>query len=173
MPVKNPENALYLFFMSEEMLRMHVKGVAMPSSDASPVVILEEEHGTHEICVTVGAAEAGAILMELEGVSMPRPMTHELFAQMFKEQGISIRRIELYGLYGAGEDGFLARLEYGRGWRTWTRDVRPSDALALAVAVDAPVFAHQSLVFRSRPSSDEVSALPMQDDYWFVENRRA
>lgn len=159
--------------MSEEMLRMHVKGVAMPSTDASPVVILEEENGTHEICVAVGAAEAGAILMELEGVSMPRPLTHELFAQMFKEQGISIRRIELYGLYGAGEDGFLARMEYSRGWRTWTRDVRPSDALALAVAVDAPVFAHQSLVFRSRLTSVEASVPPMKANYWFVENRRA
>lgn len=159
--------------MSEEMLRMHVKGVAMPSTDASPVVILEEENGAHEICVTVGASEAGAILMELEGVSMPRPLTHELFAQVFKEQGISIRRIELYGLYGAGEDGFLARMEYGRGWRTWTRDVRPSDALALAVAVDAPVFAHQSLVFRSRLASAEASVAPMRENYWFVENRRA
>jgi uncharacterized protein len=159
--------------MSEEMLRMHVKGVAMLSSDSSPVVILEEEHGSHEICVTVGAAEAGAILMELEGVSMPRPMTHELVAQVFKEQGISIRRIELYGLYGAGEEGFLARMEYGRRWRTWTRDVRPSDALALAVAANAPVYAHQSLVSRSPISSENLSVPTMADDYWFVENRRA
>jgi bifunctional DNase/RNase len=159
--------------MGEVMLRMRVKGVAMPSTDASPVIILEEDHGEHEICVTVGAAEAGAILMELEGVSMPRPLTHELFAQMFKEQGISIRRIELYGLYGAGEDGFLARMEYGRGWRTWTRDVRPSDALALAVAVNAPVFAHQSLVYHSRQVMESEAVAPMKDDYWFVGNHRA
>jgi uncharacterized protein len=172
MNLKNWIFALYYSIMDEVMLRMHVKGVAMPSTDASPVVILVDEQGEHEICVTVGAAEAGAILMELEGVSMPRPLTHDLFAQMFKEQGICIRRIELYGLYGAGEDGFLARMEYRRAWRTWTRDVRPSDALALAVAVHAPVYAHQSLVLRSSQNLDHESVVPVRDDYWFVGNHR-
>lgn len=146
--------------MKEEMVRVRVSSVAMPSEDASPVVLLEEEGGTGQFSVAVGAFEAGAILMELEGVSTPRPLTHELVAQVFKEQGISIRRVELYGLYGPDEDGYLARMEYGRGLRTWTRDVRPSDALALAVATGAPVYAHQSLI--SQP-----------EEYWYAEPRRA
>src|SRR5512145_1445371 len=99
--------------MRDEMVRVHVRGVAMPSEDAAPIVILEEDNGPGEFIVTVGASEAGAILMVLEGVSTPRLMTHELVAQVFKEQGISIRRVELYGLYGSDEDGFLARMEYG------------------------------------------------------------
>jgi len=146
--------------MNIEMSRVRVKGVAMPSEDDPPVVILEEDGGTGEFTIAVGAAEAGAILMELEGISTPRPLTHELVAQVFKEQGITIRRVELYGLYGPDEDGYLARLEYGRGLRTWTRDVRPSDALALAVATGAPVFAHQSLLHRS-------------DEVWYTEAQRA
>ena len=132
--------------MHEEMLRVRIKCVAMPSEDAAPVVVLEQADGLGEIAVAVGASEAGAILMRLERVSTPRPLTHELFAEMLKEQGVSIRRVELYGLYGADEDGYLARMEYGRGLRTWTRDLRPSDALALAVATGAPVFAHASLL---------------------------
>lgn len=144
--MKIGQNDLYLVIMHEEMLRVRVKCVAMPSEDACPVVILERIDGIGEIAVVVGASEAGAILMELEGVSTPRPLTHELFAQVFKEQGISIRRVELYGIYGAQEDGYLARMEYGRGLRTWIRDLRPSDALALAVATGAPVFAHPSLL---------------------------
>lgn len=137
--------------MKVDMLRVRVKGVALPSKHESPVVILQEDGGLGECVVAVGASEAGAILMELEGLSTPRPLTHELVAQMFKEQGISIRRVELYGLYGSNQDGYLARIAYSRGLRTWVRDVRPSDALALALASNAPVFAHQSLV--SRPET--------------------
>lgn len=171
--VKIAPAALYLFSMSDEMLRMRVRGVAMPTSDAAPVVILEEDRGVRELCVTVGAAEAGAILMELEGVSTPRPMTHELFAQVLKEQGVSIRRVELYGLYGAGEDGFLARMEYGKGWRSWTRDVRPSDALALAVAVDAPVYAHQSLLTEPAEADADPAEPVRGAELWLLEARRA
>lgn len=146
--------------MNVEMLRVRVKGVAMPSEEDPPIVILEEDGGSGEFTIAVGAAEAGAILMELEGISTPRPLTHELIVQVFKEQGITIRRVELYGLYGPDEDGYLARMEYSRGLRTWTRDIRPSDALALAVASGAPVFAHQSLL--NRP-----------DEVWYTEAQRA
>ena len=159
--------------MKEEMQRVFVKGVAMPSEDAAPIVILQETDGSGEFSVAVGASEAGAILMELEGISTPRPLTHDLVAQVFKEQGISIRRIELYGLYGDDEDGYLARMEYGRGLRSWTRDVRPSDALALAVATGAPVYAHQSLLSRSDPAMFLLANAGSNDPYCFMESRRA
>lgn len=155
------------------MQRVRVKGVAMPSEESAPVVILEEEDGPGEFSVAVGAAEAGAILMELEGVSTPRPLTHDLMAQVFREQGLSIRRIELYGLYGTDEDGFLARMEYGRGLRTWTRDVRPSDALALAVATGAPVYAHRSLLSGGDSLRFPQAGRASGDDYLYMESRRA
>jgi len=159
--------------MNEDMLRVRVKGVAMPSEEAAPIVILEEECGPGECCVTVGAAEAGAILLELEGVSTPRPLTHDLMAQVFREQGLSIRRIELYGLYGIDEDGFLARMEYGKGLRTWTRDLRPSDALALAVATGAPVYAHRSLMSDTAREVVYRGEAGRGDDCLFMEARRA
>jgi len=131
--------------MREEMTLVRIKGVAMPSQEASPVVVLQDKGGG-ELAVSVGAFEAGAIVMELEGLSTPRPLTHSLLAQMLHEQGVALRRVELYGLYGADQDGFMARIIYGRGLRSWTRDVRPSDALALAAVTKAPVYAHPSLV---------------------------
>jgi len=131
--------------MREEMTLVRIKGVAMPSEEASPVVVLED-NGGGELAVSVGAFEAGAIVMELEGLSTPRPLTHSLLAQLLREQGIALRRVELYGLYGADQDGFMARIIYGRGLRSWTRDVRPSDALAMAAVTKAPVYAHPSLV---------------------------
>lgn len=131
------------------MLRVRVEGVSMLPEDDTPIVLLKEDSGYGECCVAVGASEAGAILMGLEGVCTPRPLTHDLMALFFKEQGISINRIELYGLYGSDENGYLARIKYGKGFRAWVRDVRPSDALALAVATGAPVYAHASLITHS------------------------
>ena len=139
---------------------MHIKGVAMPSKDDFPIVILREDDGLGELTVTVGAAEAGTILLRLEGVSTPRPLTHELMSSIFAEQGLTLYRVELYGPSGAGDDACLARIEYGRGFRTWVRDVRPSDALALAATVGAPVYAHRALL--ERPG-----------ERWYEEVRRA
>ncbi|PKL09307.1 MAG: hypothetical protein CVV51_04545, partial [Spirochaetae bacterium HGW-Spirochaetae-7] len=78
-----------------------------------------------------------------------------------------------YGLYGAEEDGFLARMEYGKGLRTWTRDVRPSDALALAVASGAPVYAHRSLMSGNSPERFSCGEPGRGDDYLFMEAGRA
>jgi hypothetical protein len=134
--------------MNEEMALLRIKGVAIPTKDSSPVVVLESSDGS-ELAVSVGPFEAGAIVMQLEGLSTPRPLTHSLMAQLLKEQGVAVRRIELYGLYGTDQDGFLARIIYGRGFRPRTRDIRPSDALALAAVTGAPVYAHPRLLSRS------------------------
>lgn len=153
--------------MMEGMKRVRVMGVAMPSELEAPVVILEDDNGTSEFCVSVGAAEAGAILMELEGISTPRPLTHRLIAQLFREQGLSLRRVELYGVQGAAEDRFLARLHYSKGLRSWTRDVRPSDALALGVATGAPIYAHRSAFDRTPAGIDAALSSVAADGCWF------
>lgn len=127
------------------MTLVRIKGVAMPFEEASPVVVLQDSDGG-ELAVSIGAFEAGAIVMELEGLSTPRPLTHSLLMQLLREQGVALRRVELYGLYGADQDGFMARMIYGRGLRSWARDVRPSDALALAAVAKTPVYAHPSLI---------------------------
>lgn len=133
------------------MIQVSIKGVAMPSRKDLPVVLLVENNGIGEFTIKIGASEAAAILMKLEGVSTPRPMTHELMSAILKEQGIAIYKVELYKLYGTDEDCCLAKLEYGRGFKTFTRDIRPSDALALAFNYGAPIYAHHSLL--SRPEN--------------------
>lgn len=163
--LKYVESVLYYIFMREEMTLVHIKSVAMPSEEASPVVVLQDGDGG-ELVVSIGAFEAGAIVMELEGLSTPRPLTHSLLVQLLREQGVSVRRVELYGLYGADQDGFMARILYGRGLRSWIRDVRPSDALALAAVTKAPVYAHPSLIlpcgYGSSPSESYAGGR-----YWF------
>lgn len=147
------------------MIKVRVKGVAMTEADPSPKVILEEENGPGTLAVGVGAWEAGAMIMELEGVSTPRPLTHVLMAQLFREQGLHLDRVELYGVYGQGDDGFLARIEYHRGIHRWCRDVRPSDALALALSAGAPVYAHAALLRELGALWSDPASLP-EGSYW-------
>ncbi len=155
------------------MVKVRVKGVAMPDSDSMPMVVLEEENGGGSVVVGVGAYEAGAIIMELEGVSTPRPLTHVLMAQLFEEQGLRLRRVELYGVYGQGDDGYLARIEYGKGLHRWTRDVRPSDALALAATTKAPVYAHSSLLASPEECWPVAGLMEHPESgYWYAQGGR-
>ncbi len=137
--------------MIDSMVAVHVKGVAMPTPDSTPLVILQETGGSRSMMVSVGAFEAGAIIMGMEGLGTPRPLTHSLLAEIMKEQGLRLRAIEIYGLYDGGEAGFLARISYSKGLHHWTRDVRPSDALALAIETQAPILAHPSLLAQPCP----------------------
>jgi len=139
--------------MTDSMVAVHVKGVAMPSPDSTPLVILQETGGSRSLMVSVGAFEAGAIIMGMEGLGTPRPLTHSLLAEIMKEQGLHLHAIEIYGLYDGGEAGFLARISYSKGFHHWTRDVRPSDALALAIETQAPILAHPSLLMQQNSGS--------------------
>jgi len=142
--------------MKEEMLPVRVSGVALPSEDSMPVVVLSGDGG--RVSVSVGAYEAGAIIMQIEGLSTPRPLTHQLLARIFRDQGLELVRVEIYGVYGFEEDGFLARIVYGKGFRRKVMDVRPSDAIALALALGAPLYAHASLLSPSIPDIPEDSS---------------
>ncbi len=156
--------------MNEEMLPVNVKGVAMPSDEGLPVVVLGSMAGS--LAVSVGAYEAGAIIMQLEGLSPSRPLTHQLLADFLSEQGFTLKRAELYGVYGYEEDSFLARIVYGKGLKRWTRDVRPSDAIALALALKAPLFAHSSLVCQGAEDKLEINLSGEESTaYWCQESR--
>lgn len=154
---------LYLADMRESLVPVSVEGVAVPADDELPVVLLAAAEG--HVSLRVGAYEAGAIIMQLEGISPPRPLTHRLMAELMAEQGLKVERAELYGLDGYGEEGYLARIVYGKGLSRRVRDVRPSDAIALALAFEAPILAHDSLV-KSAPGPLFMEAAEGGRAYW-------
>lgn len=108
-----------------------------------PIVILEERRGVRRLRLRVGPAEASAIILELEGIPSPRPLPYELLADFFAEGGFCLDRVELFG---DSSEAARARLAYRRGTRGYEKEVRPSDALALALTLRAPVFASETLL---------------------------
>jgi bifunctional DNase/RNase len=103
----------------------------------------------------VGPFEASAIILELEGICPPRPLTHDLLAELFKEAGYNLDRVELFGSAGSGA---RARLRYRRGYRRFGKEVRPSDALALALRLHAPIMAEAEMLAFHRPEQTDSNA---------------
>ena len=111
--------------------------------DDEPIVILEDRLTDRRLMVPVGPFEASAIILGLEGISFPRPLTHDLLAVFFEEGGFHLDEVEFFGDEGSG---VRARLSYRKGLRKFVKEVRPSDALALTLRLDAPLRAKASLL---------------------------
>ena len=108
-----------------------------------PIVILEERRTERRLQVKVGPFEASAIILELEGISSPRPHTHDLLAEIFQEGGFSLDKVELFG---DSAECLQAKLSYSKNLHSYEKEVRPSDALALALRLEAPILASSSLL---------------------------
>jgi uncharacterized protein len=127
--------------MEKGCIELRVRGLLM--EDDEPIVILEDRITDRRLMVPVGPFEASAIIIELEGIKPPRPMTHDLLAEFFEEGGFSLDAAEFFGDAGTG---VKARLSYRKGLRKLVKEVRPSDALALSLRLGAPLRAEVSLL---------------------------
>jgi bifunctional DNase/RNase len=127
--------------MENGIIEMRVRGVSMEADD--PIVILEDRMTDRRLLVPVGPFEASAIILELEGISPPRPLTHDILAYFFEEGGFSLEEVSFFG---DGGSGIRSRLSYRKGLRKFEKEVRPSDALALGLRLGAPLRAETALV---------------------------
>lgn len=118
----------------------------MPSMETGPLAILREVDSIRQIQVSIGAFEAGAIIMYLEGLQTARPLTHSLLAGIMEEQHLKIDSIEIHSGAKLFPDAYFARMSYRKGSKSWSRDIRTSDALALAVETGTPIFVQSSLL---------------------------
>lgn len=155
--------------MNDSMVAVKLSGVSMPSLDLGPLAILRTADAKHSLLISIGAFEAGSIIMQLEGLSTPRPLTHRLMASLLQEQGIRVTGVEIYGKHAGQEDEFIARLCYRKRLRQWSRDIRPSDALALAVETGAPIYAHSSLLDNQTTIFDPERLHSQNEDSWYYQ----
>jgi bifunctional DNase/RNase len=126
-----------------EEIRMVVKGLMLDPGSNAPIVILREEGSELFLPIWIGVFEASAIQLSLEGVSAQRPMTHDLLASTFRTMGVQVEKVVIHDLL---ENTFFATIFARRGDDTWQIDSRPSDALALALRVDAAIFVHERVL---------------------------
>jgi bifunctional DNase/RNase len=140
------------------LTEMVVESVRVHMLSSQHVVILKETERDRYLPIWIGPWEANAIAMKLQGVSPERPLTHDLFAQTLEKLGVTIRRIIVSDLT---EETFRARLILELAGEIREIDARPSDAIALAVRAQIPIYATDSVLDKAGviPETDEEEKL--------------
>jgi len=131
--------------MSEanEELRVEIKGLMLDPSSNIPIVILRDTESQMFLPIWIGVFEANAIALRIEGVEPPRPMTHDLLRSLLEQLGGSVEKIVISDLR---ESTFFAVIHVRHRESSVPIDARPSDAIALALRTDAPIYVLRSVL---------------------------
>jgi bifunctional DNase/RNase len=138
------------------MREMVIYGVSFDLVGKQPIVLLKTADGNKFLPIWIGHAEAAAILMKLQSQAPPRPMTHDLVTDMLQQLGAQVIRITVTELR---ENTFYAQIAVQLDGSEIEVDSRPSDAIALAIRADAPIYAADAVIEESAIEfeGDEVS----------------
>jgi uncharacterized protein len=128
------------------MHEMVIYGVSFDLVGKQPIVLLKTSEGNKFLPIWIGHPEAAAILMKLQGASTPRPMTHDLVTDMLGQLDAHVVRITVTELR---ESTFYAQITVAQDGTEIEVDSRPSDAIALAIRADAPIFVADRVIEES------------------------
>ena len=128
------------------MQEMLIYGVSFDLVGKQPIVLLKTADGNKFLPIWIGHPEAAAILMKLQSQSVPRPMTHDLLSDMLEQLGAQVVRITVTELR---ENTFYAQITVTQDGTEIEVDSRPSDAIALAIRAEAPIFAADRVIEES------------------------
>jgi len=125
------------------MIEVSVAHLGLDRTTNTPVVILREKDGSRVLPIWIGPAEASAIAMEMQGVKPPRPMTHDLLKSVIVGLGADLRRVTISAIK---DKTYFAELLLHRDDHLFQLDARPSDSIALALRLNAPIFTESELL---------------------------
>ena len=125
------------------MIEMELAGVRVELPTNQPIVLLKEREGERYLPIWIGAMEATAIAFALQGIPTPRPMTHDLMKNVLEEIGVHVERIVITELR---EGTFFAELQMAQNGAKYQISSRPSDAIALAVRLNVPIYANEEVL---------------------------
>ncbi len=125
------------------MVLVKVAKLGLDSVSNTYVVVLQEDGGDRMLPIWIGRPEAESIAMQLDGVKRERPLTHDLCQALINGLGATLRRVQVTRLQ---DSTFFAELHLARVGAPVIVDARPSDAIAVALRLDAPIFVHEALL---------------------------
>lgn len=124
------------------IVAMTVKNVVLDPRNQTPIVILESEDKTLGLPIWIGPYEATSIIMALEEVELPRPMTHDLMLDMIEKLGVAMKYVIIHEVKNGT---FFAEISLEHHGRSVAVDARPSDSIALALRAGAPILAERAV----------------------------
>jgi bifunctional DNase/RNase len=142
------------------MIEMAIDSIRVSLMNYQRVVILKEKTAERYLPIWIGPAEADAIAVKLQGVNVPRPLTHDLLRSVIDALGASVNSIIVSDLKN---DTFFAKIMLNVDGSVVEIDSRPSDALALAVRSEVPIFADESVMDKAGIYLDQETGKPSAD----------
>ena len=130
-----------------EFIKVTVTGLTIDPFTNMPIIILKDDGEKNELPIWIGLIEASAIATELEKVDLSRPMTHDLLKNILSELDIKVLRIEVNDLQ---DNTFFANIHLDTKGKGMVIDSRPSDAIALALRTNAPIYVSKHVMEKSR-----------------------
>jgi len=131
-------------------IEVKIRALMMDQNSGTPIIILKDVNSETMLPIWVGAYEANAIALEIEKIAPPRPMTHDLLRNLIVELGLTVDRVVVTSLR---DNTFYAVIEMtSENGDAMRLDSRPSDAIALALRADCPIFVDQEVIQASRNS---------------------
>jgi len=143
-------------------IEMKIRGLMMDPVTNSPIVVLKDASGEGVLPIWVGIYEANAIALEIEKITLPRPQTHDLIKNVLTGLEASVRKVVVSELR---DDTFFAVIWMERDGHIISIDSRPSDALALALRLDCPIYVDESVLKSSKqttPTTDKQTSEEMR-----------
>ncbi|MCZ6527721.1 MAG: bifunctional nuclease family protein [Candidatus Dadabacteria bacterium] len=128
-------------------LQMKVSGIALDPFTNTPIVILKDSTNERTLPIWIGFMEASSIAMELEKTPRIRPITHDLVKNLIEKLGFHVSRIEVTDLR---DDTFYACMHIKKDNEEYILDARPSDAIAIALRTDSPIFVNEGVLEKSK-----------------------
>jgi len=143
------------------MIEMVVDSIRVSMMNYQRVVILKEKTNNRYLPIWIGASEADAIAVKLQGVTVQRPLTHDLLRSVVEALGARVNSIIVSDLKN---DTFFAKIVLDVDGKQMEIDSRPSDALALAVRVEAPIYADEGVLDRAGVELDKETGKPIAEE---------
>ena len=131
-------------------VEMKIRGLMMDPSTNTPIVVLKDTEGSAVLPIWIGVFEANAIALEIEKRQAPRPTTHDLLKNVLIGLNVRVQKVVVNELR---DDTFFALIWVERDGQIMSIDSRPSDALALALRVDCPIFVEDQVLKNSKVAS--------------------
>ncbi len=134
------------------MIEMKVMGIAIDTATGSPIIVLNDKDNRKALPIWIGSAEASAIIRKIENIKVTRPMTHDLIIDIVEKAGYTIDRVEINDV--ENETYFSTIYLLSPDGKELEIDSRPSDAIAVAIRVDAPIFVSAKVLADGSVSCD-------------------
>lgn len=144
----------------EGMVEVKIESIRVSLMSQYRVVILKDLASNRYLPIWIGPYEADAITIHLQDVQVPRPLTHDLIVKVIEELDAKVEHVYVSDL---SNDTFYARIVLKAGDREISIDSRPSDAVAIAVRVECPIYVNEEVMERAGVTSEDEGTVPDED----------